>query len=414
MPVRNAGILNINTVLEPNIGKITNKPGSVNNYNLSIINKNHKNHKNYKNYNKNHHNSNNHKGSIHNGDSIDLQYLNTVMKNNVSSRYNIVRYLGEGLHGSLYLATDPNSHKIIVKRIYLKNNTQELQKQLDFELNVLRYLSRNNTTSEYINPCLEYKIVNDQIITLFPVFDGYSLHYLKSFLAKLKHEQYYKIILYLIKIILHGLANIHKLRIAHQNITENSILVSTYTNEKEIHFKFTDFGLGCNQIDKSHLLDIEDYKNHSKYSYFDISQCKENNNTPIELSENLLEQISKTDYLNISQKYDVFCLGVIFLSLLLPFENINISRYLESGFTHDFTQVIKRGIIRRYLENINDDHDYKNIFQNLNINNETKRHILEYLDILDKYIFCPTVDRKTCQYILDKIIIYKKYKNDIF
>ena len=32
--------------------------------------------------------------------------------------------------------------------------------------------------------------------------------------------------------------------------------------------------------------------------------------------------------------------------------------------------------------------------------------------ILNKYVLKPTPFRHTCQYVLDKIIVYEKYKND--
>jgi hypothetical protein len=56
----------------------------------------------------------------------------------------------------------------------------------------------------------------------------------------------------------------------------------------------------------------------------------------------------------------------------------------------------------------------KKIIPVLDVPDDLKNDILEYLKIIINYIFCPTNKRKTCQYVLDKIIIYEKYKNDIF
>ena len=44
----------------------------------------------------------------------------------------------------------------------------------------------------------------------------------------------------------------------------------------------------------------------------------------------------------------------------------------------------------------------------------TKKLIVEYLKFIWKYMITPTNTRRTAQYIIDKIIIYEKYKNDIF
>ena len=50
----------------------------------------------------------------------------------------------------------------------------------------------------------------------------------------------------------------------------------------------------------------------------------------------------------------------------------------------------------------------------LNTPNETKRDIVEYLNIFNDYVLCEDQDRQSCQYILDKLIIYEKYKNEVF
>ena len=48
----------------------------------------------------------------------------------------------------------------------------------------------------------------------------------------------------------------------------------------------------------------------------------------------------------------------------------------------------------------------------LNTNNEIKKDILEYLNIFNDYVLCEEKNIQDCQYILDKLIIYEKYKND--
>ena len=56
----------------------------------------------------------------------------------------------------------------------------------------------------------------------------------------------------------------------------------------------------------------------------------------------------------------------------------------------------------------------KKLLSFLNVKQSVKHDILEYLKIIIKYILCKTSERQNCQYILDKIIIYEKYKNDVF
>ena len=386
------------------------------------------------NINKNTNNVNNKKLS---NDNENINLINTIINKNVSENYSIIKYLGEGIQGSLYLATNNknnNQHKnqynneidnkntfhkkqrFICKKIILDNKNIKQKQQLEFELNILKYLSSNKTTREHINPCLEHKIVEHQIFTIFPIFDGYSLNHVKKYLGKLNHKQYYQILFHIIKVILHGLAKIHQTNLAHQNINTNSILVSTYTDPDNIKVKFTDFGLGCG-ANKNNMNDISDkndihfnnYKSYKDDVFFNISSCKLNSNVPIKITNNIIRQLSESDYLAISQKYDLLCLGMIFLKMLLVFEKLNID--LNTGYTNSFRQHLHDTIYNKY---INTNNAKKDLFPFLNINNEYKNNILEYLKILWKYVLCKTEERQNCQYVLDKIIIYEKYKNDVF
>ena len=372
-------------------------------------------------------------------DNGNINLINTILNKNVSTKYNIIKYLGESLQGSLYLATNntqsnntqsnttqtPNNsknnktQKFICKKITLDNNTNNNAKkkeQLEFELNILKYLSSNKTTREHINPCLEHKIVDNQIFTIFPIFDGYSLNHLENYLGKLNHKEYYHIVFHLIKVILYALSKIHQTNIAHQNVNTNSILVSTYTSPDNVKVKFTDFDLGCG-ANKNNLNDISDindanfngYKSYDNDTFFNLSSCKQNSNVPIKITSNIINQLSSSDYLAISQKYDLLCLGMIFLNMLLVFEKLNID--VSKGYTNSFIQQIRDKIYDKY---INTKQNAKDIFHFLNISDDTKKSILEYLKLFWKYVLCKTSDRQNCQYVLDKIIIYEKYKNDVF
>jgi hypothetical protein len=84
------------------------------------------------------------------------------------------------------MAFDKNNVKYICKKIQLDKEEQKNKNQLLFELNLLKFLSSNKNTKEYINPCLEYKIIDNQVFTIFPIFNGYSLNHLKKYL----YEQY--------------------------------------------------------------------------------------------------------------------------------------------------------------------------------------------------------------------------------
>jgi len=372
------------------------------------------------------------------GDERDLMSMNDVVNTKISPKYRIVKYLGEGIQGSLYLAVDKDNNRYICKKIILEddkinnpnvinagdvnnpynaninniNTKEEKHKQIKFELNVLNYLSNNATTREHVNPCLEYKIFNNNVYTIFPVFDGYSLNYIKHYLSQLTHTEYYNLIFHLIKVILHSMSKIHKTHVAHQNINENAILVSSFTKPNELYVKFTDFGLGCGYINSGmgNIMSVKDYQNDN---YFKLATCKANSNIPLIISDDIVDQLSQSEYLQLSQKYDLLCLGMIFLKLLLIFENLDID--LSSGYNLLFLQKIKQKLIDKYVSKIEQGKvKYNDIFPLLNISTDMKKNLLEYIRLLVLYVFCNTNYRKSCQYLLDKMIIYEKYKNDIF
>jgi serine/threonine protein kinase len=313
-------------------------------------------------------------------------------------RYKIIRYLGRGIHGNLYLAVDSSNNRVICKEIQLdadpSNNAMQTQ-QLEFELGILKYLSNNMVAKEHINPCLDYKIHNNHVYTIFPVFKGYSLAHFQKYMSKIsKQEDYYKILFYLIKSLLHALAKIHETGIAHQNITPNSILVSTFNAPYEIKVKLTDFGLGCGRSSIGK----------------DVFNCRKFGHAPVKFTPHILEQLTDTDFLKVSQKYDILCLGLILVKFLLYFDR-DIGNILGDGnpskIDNARLQYIRDIIKRRYLES---DHKIDTPLQGLS----EQRLLLEYLRIIWKYMLSSTVSRKPAQYITDKIIIYEKYKNDIF
>lgn len=339
--------------------------------------------------------------------SIELKTINEVLNKNISPEYKIIKYLGEGINGNIYLATDNLTNKFIYKTVKLNNQNEllnnELKKQIDFELNILNFLSNNINTRDLINPCIKHKIINNEIFTLFPVFDGYSLENLSGYLNKLDNNKHYKILFHIIKAILYGMAKIHQSNIAHQNINNKSILVSTFNTPGEAKIKFTDFGLGCgyNTLSKNNVIDVKEYKDDN---FFKIGNCRDNYNIPVIINENIISKLSESSYLQIAQKYDVLCLGILFIEILLFFANLDIN--LSKGYNSSTREKIKL-ILNKYLAK-----DYK--FPDINVNKDTKNLIKEYLKTFNDYIFCETNKRENCQYILDKLIIFEKYRFDNF
>ena len=373
-------------------------------------------------------NGKNYQNNTKNANS-DIIVINNILNNNsgqiantqsiTNNKYNIIKYLGEGIQGSLYLAKDNQKKRYICKKIILDTNNIDQLKQIELELNILKYLSENNITKEHINHCVDHKIIDNNIFTIFPIFDGYSLNHLTKYLRKLDNNSYYRITFHLIKTILHGMAKIHQSKIAHQNINNNSILVSTYTNPKEINVKFTDFALGCgnnmgNTGNMGNMVNIDDYDKGYTKSNIKFNNCKINNYSPVNITEDIMTELVDSDFLNISQKYDLLCLGFVFVQLLLFFDNINID--FKKGYNKANMQYILELLNNKYLSKVenSDTIDYKRLFPFLNVNEQLKKDIIEYIKLIREYILCKTAKRQTCQYVLDKIIIYEKYKNEVF
>mgnify|MGYP005997423359 FL=1 len=352
-------------------------------------------------------------------DNKNIDLINSIFNNsksnnfknseetNKNNQYRIKEYLGEGIQGSLYTVFDKNNKKYICKKIILnsKNNPNQ-EKQLNFELNLLKFLSSNKTTRQFVNPCLEYRKNNNQIFTLFPIFNGYSLSHLKQYLYKMNHNNYYNILFHLIKIILFAMAKIHQHNIAHQNINENSILVSTYENTDEMKVKFTDFGLGCGINNNK-----DSFINNIMYN---INKCPTIKKSQPLTSIDLKKIIPNNDFF-ISQKKDILALTTIFIQLLLFFEKIELD--LTQGYTDNIKKKIKQIIVEKFLTKIETIRKSKKSIDELmflNTNYEKKKDILEYLNIFNDYVLCEEENIQDCQYILDKLIIYEKYKNEVF
>ena len=353
----------------------------------------------------------------------NTQEMNLIVNNNISPKYRITKYLGEGVNGHLYLAKDKYNKLYICKKITIEpsleqsleqslepnaepnvahnlhQNTNTTQ-QIEFELNILKYLSQNQATNEYINPCLEHKIIANQIYTIFPVFNGYSLSNIQNYLIQLSKPDYYKLVFYMIKNILQGMANIHNTNIAHQNINNNSILVSSElrnATEYDLPIKFTDFGLGCGHNIRN-----------AKHDIF-LNKCN-NSQLPIKITPQLMASLNESGYLKLAKKWDIFCLGALLVKLLVPDVTIPVS----SGYTSSVATLIA-GISEKYLNVDKTRENGRKVYITLpGINKDDLRQdIGTYLDIIMKNMITKSENRETCQYVLDKLIIYEKYKNEI-
>jgi serine/threonine protein kinase len=349
----------------------------------------------------------------------NLNRINSIVNGNANSRmkYKILHFLGHGIHGNLYLAMDNANNRVICKEIILedKHASDIARKQIEFELNILKYLTQNAVAREHINPCLDYTINNNTVYTIFPVFKGYSLGNFHQYLSRSGIDDYYRLLFVLVKSLLHALSKIHETGIAHQNINERSILVSTFINPRQIKVKFTDFGLGCGYLNKdnenSNVMPVDEYIRSQKElnsQNSGIANCRDNSNVPVTFTPEIFRQLRECDFLKVAQMYDVLCLGLIFIKYLLSFD----SKLLNIDLTKPVDNV-QLETIRAYLQDkyiVNGIQSLSKISMSIN----SKKLLLTYIKMIIKFMLCTTLKRRPAQYVLDKIIIFEKYKNDIF
>jgi len=143
-----------------------------------------------------------------------------------------------------------------------------------------------------------------------------------------------------------------------------------------------------------------------------IGNCRENSHAPVKYMKAVLEQLKDSDYLKISQRYDILCLGLIILKFLLYFDTEImqiIDKLIESDRNIDnhILEMLRDRIKGKYFDGKYLDSLEKGVGYD-------KRIVLEYLKLIWKYMISPTINRRPAQYVIDKIIIYEKYKNDVF
>lgn len=359
----------------------------------------------------------------------NLNRINSIVNGNQNAasrlKYKITKFLGHGIKGNLYLASDNAGKRVICKEIILEEDEKAhsnniARRQIEFELNILKYLSQNDVAREHINPCLDYTIHNNTVYTIFPVFNGYSLGNFYGYLSRSSVDDYYKLLFYLIKSLLHALSKIHETGIAHQNINERSILVSTFINPREIKVKFTDFGLGCGNLNKGiggengNIIAVDDYiktqpeLNVKNNIASGIASCRDNCYAPVTFTAELFRQLRDSDFLQVAQMYDVLCLGLIFIKYLLSFDTKLQKLDLTKPVDNINLESIRTYLHEKYIAKA------RQSLSMLNLSNNIKKVLVTYIQMITRFMLCPTINRKPAQYVLDKLIIYEKYKNDIF
>lgn len=323
---------------------------------------------------------NNKNTKLNNQNDEEMINTNNIIQNNISPSFNIVRYIGEGIQGKLYLLNDNNNNKYICKKIPNIRPNSNKYNQIRFELDILKYLSSNKSVKPYINPCVNDYIESSNIYTIFPILDSIPLSRFKKHLDTVSFKNKQIIIKKIIKNILHGISNIHKLNIAHQNIDSDNILIAIKNNDIDI--KFTEFGLGCGtyKIPKDDIYNIKNNNNLYKKCVLDNTH---------KLNKSDFDNLKHSNYLKKSILKDNWKIACMLINILFPNINIETDEYnkeFEDNYLHKINNAIKQS--------------------------KYNTDILNYIEILLKYYVIPSKHRKNSKYIIDKIVLYEKYKDE--
>jgi serine/threonine protein kinase len=218
--------------------------------------------------------------------------------------------VGQGINGTIYKIKHSNKDYICKCIGYSRENID----QIEYEIELIKQLQQNEIAVRYINPCLGMAITREFIITIFPQFHASTLDQIIATmqLPEFNTPQRISLIKYLIYQMILGLTEMHRLGICHRQINSGSVLIEVnpatigtingagagagtnsalgqiwYTEEYiPLRVKYTNFGFGCLNTCLPMLSNLDPHQP----------------NGPADFDG--------------SQKYDVWCLGLLFMKLL--------------------------------------------------------------------------------------------------
>jgi hypothetical protein len=381
--------------------------------------------------------------SKHNISNSSPRIINIINKflsssKNVSNDYltntnRHIEYLGEGINGSMYKVRKVNSSSYyIIKLIQFNKSTYPLIKR---ELALLKKIEENSLTKDLINPCIDYYLSLNMLISVFKSFNGITvLQFIKECHDK-NIDGNTKIILlkYLLKQCFDAISQIHLLKLCHLQINPYSILVkinvSKLSNENNIssatsdfvlydntnvvlnesqedkdkiiptnyniysiedsnepiQIKLTNFGLGCGILPK-----LDSDLNVTIHT--DQVKCEFYNTDPY-----LNEKDSNMSNLDLGMHFDFFNTGLIGLMCLCNWEFIKSEMLESSNFSkhimsidsfNDFLDMCGRELIHKSLS--------------------------VYFNNIRTYCLGDLNKRKNSKFVQEKIMLDEKHNNDSF
>lgn len=344
-----------------------------------------------------------------------------------------IEYLGEGINGSMYKVRKVNSNTYyIIKLIKFNKETYPLIKR---ELSLLKKIEGHALTRDLINPCIDYYLSHNMLISVFKSFNGITLlQFIKECHAKNIDTDTRVILLkYLLKQCFSAISQIHRLKLCHLQINPYSILVkinvsdlqsqnnlasssskfilynstnvdlnesleekgkvkptnyniySIEDTKEPIQVKLTNFGLGCGILPKlDGGLNITSRTSQETCSFY--------NTDPY-----LNTKDSKMSNLDLGMHFDFFNTGLIGLMCLCNWEFIKREMLESSKFSKHIMTI-----------------DSFNDFLDMCGKELIHKSLSVYFNNIRKYCLSDLDKRKNSKFVQEKIILDEKHDGDSF
>lgn len=166
----------------------------------------------------------------------------------LNTRYEVVKRLGEGAQGKIFLCTDTKSNAECAIKVVPFDTSQQLNAAMNESITI------SQLKHEHIVPCLESFVVEDhpyvssalcQVMPYYPMGD--LAHFLEE---RLEHIIPQDVIVNILQQLAQALLVVHDRKIVHRDLKPENILIEYFVQDKYPHVIVADFGL-CKVVQQS-------------------------------------------------------------------------------------------------------------------------------------------------------------------
>jgi len=167
------------------------------------------------------------------GNNSSMQQTQNKIEIGRNNTYKFIKILGQGTYGQVWLATDLNNNNVAIKIFNQENNDDTYENELLY-LNTIK-----DKCNDYAVCVLDYYQINNKYRIVMNYIKGLTLHeYMFTLKLSERHNNEQ-----IIKDLVIGINELHKLGITHQDIKEANIM----WDEEAKKFKYVDWGISCLQ-----------------------------------------------------------------------------------------------------------------------------------------------------------------------